>query len=189
MKLSWLVVIFILSPISDIQQLYGQNRYSIYQELEEDFDDDILWYYTLPATIPMPDYSAKTLDQKLIYAACDPTDTTLVPSLIAQGANSNYQWYPSTQTPIYLASFFGNLDNVITLINAGADPNRGEGALLGVLRGIFENQFEKDTQRAHDILIFLLNHGADYTVIQVQELIQAIPELKPHLTLAIQKSK
>lgn len=75
------------------------------------------------------------------------------------------------------------------MINAGADPNIGGGALLGVLRGIFEKQFVEDIQRAHDIVIFLLNHGADCTEVQVQELIQAIPELKPHLTLAIQQSK
>lgn len=188
MKLLLLQWLLILSSCSDIQQLYCQNRHSnIYQELE---DNDDLWdFYEFPYVQPMPDFEAKTLNQELIYAACNPTDITMVPSLIAQGANPNYQWYPSTQTPIYLAAFFGNLDNVITLINAGADPNLGEGALLGVLRGIFEGQFEGDIQRAHDIFIFLISNGADYTANQVKKLIQAIPALKEHLALAIQESK
>jgi hypothetical protein len=184
MRLSILFLVFI--SLLSIQQVYGgAYHFSLEYELE-DYDDD--WDSFTNEVIPMHDFEAKSLDQKLIYAACNPKDTQLVPALIAQGANPNFQWYPSTQTPIYLASFFGNLDNVIFLIKVGADPNLGEGALLGVLRGIFENQFAKNIQPAHDIVIFLLNHGADYTAIQVQELIQAIPELKSHLTLAVQQT-
>lgn len=187
MQLRVFVLIFIVGSFPNIQQLHGQCRYSIYQELE---DDDDLWdFYELPSVQPMPDFSAKTLDQSLIYAACSPTDTELVPTLIAQGANPNYQWYPSTQTPIYLASFFGNFENVVYLLKMGANPNLGEGALLGVLRGIFEEQFKGSIQRAHNILIFLINNGADYGANQVQELIRASPELKEHLISAIQQSK
>ena len=82
MKLHVLALILILCSFSDIQQLYCQNRYSsIYQELE---DNDDLWdFYEFPDVPTMPDFQAKTLDQSLIYAACNPTDTQLVPALIA----------------------------------------------------------------------------------------------------------
>lgn len=186
MKASRVVILFLI--LSSAVSYCDKNYHSIYHELEEDFDDDILWNYTLPAAGQMPDYSAKTIDQELIYAASHPTDNTLVPLLLVQGANPNYQWHPSIQTPIYLASYFGNLNNVIALINAGADPNLGEGALSGVLRGIFEKQFEQNIQYAYKMLIFLLDNGADHTAGQVQDLISVNSDLKHYLIFAMQQS-
>lgn len=80
----FLVFILLLS----IQQTYG--IYSTFNSYEYELEDDDEWDSFTTYVLPMPDFEAKTLDQKLIYAASSPTNTELVPALIAQGANPNF---------------------------------------------------------------------------------------------------
>lgn len=125
----------------------------------------------------------QSLDEKLLDAAVQSIDKNLISKLIAQGADINFI-APSGQTPLYMAAYFGESYNVNSLLQEGADPNAGIGALVGLLRGINE-QAIKDKKAAIETGVLLLYAHANYDAPMVQNFIKTKPALEQFLNAII----
>ncbi len=97
---------------------------------------------------------ASTKGESVVHLAADVEDSFWLDNSLKRGGNANVENIRNRKTPIYYAIRSGNISNVQTLIDSGADVNHtdayGSTPFLGaILRGCY------------DIAAVLVNSGAD----------------------------